>query len=204
MKAPTLRHRAATICEEAKVERPAIQMGQSGCKHYWEIDRATAQVSKGICKLCGSHKQFPNYLSDCIAGPDKESYREWQDMLATSDSAIQTLEGAEEAGVSSRDRGEGAGPLDVAPLGAWELRLCPYSVAWMLFGKKIGGLPAKMACRETEVSVGIHANTTFSRKGRVGLLLDLPSHRCLPMSWQALTHAREVSCSSPSRNRLSM
>ena len=94
MKAPTLRHRAATICEEAEVERPAIQMGQSGCKHYWEIDRATAQVSRGICKLCGSHKQFPNYLSDCIAGPDKESYQGWlikqdrQDMLATPDSSI--------------------------------------------------------------------------------------------------------------------
>ena len=94
MKAPTLRHRAATICEEAKVERPAIQMGQSGCKHHWEIDRATAQVSRGICKLCGSHKQFPNYLSDCIAGPDKESYQGWlikqdrQDMLATPDSSI--------------------------------------------------------------------------------------------------------------------
>jgi hypothetical protein len=95
MKAPTLRHRAATICQEAKVEGPAaIQTAHSSCRHYWEIERATAQVSRGTCKLCGSHKQFPNYLSDCIAGPDKESYQEWlskqewQDMLATPDSAI--------------------------------------------------------------------------------------------------------------------
>jgi hypothetical protein len=94
MKAPTIRHRAATTCEDANVERPAIQIGQSSCKHYWEIDRATAQVSRGICKLCGSNRQFPNYLSDCIAGPDKESYQGWlvkqerQDMLATPYSAI--------------------------------------------------------------------------------------------------------------------
>jgi hypothetical protein len=95
MKAPTLRHRAATICQEARVEGPAaIQTVQSACRHYWEIERATAQVSRGTCKLCGSHKQFPNYLSDCIAGPDKESYQEWlskqewQEMLATPDSAI--------------------------------------------------------------------------------------------------------------------
>jgi hypothetical protein len=96
MKAPTLRHRAATICQEAKVEGPAAtQSVHSGCRHYWEIERATAQVSRGTCKLCGTHKQFPNYLSDCIAGPDKESYQEWlskqewQDMLTpTTDSAI--------------------------------------------------------------------------------------------------------------------
>ncbi len=95
MKAPTLRHRAATANEEAKVEGPAAsETVQSGCRHYWEIERATAQVSKGVCKLCGCHKQFPNYLSDCIAGPDKESYQEWlskqewQDMLTTPDSAL--------------------------------------------------------------------------------------------------------------------
>ncbi|MDM7999486.1 MAG: hypothetical protein QUS33_05655 [Dehalococcoidia bacterium] len=94
MKAPTLRHRAATVCREGKVEGPATRTVQPACKHYWEIERATAQVSRGVCKLCGSHKQFPNYLSDCIAGPDKESYQEWlskqewQDMLATPDSTI--------------------------------------------------------------------------------------------------------------------
>jgi|GEM_PF-1490375 hypothetical protein len=95
MKAPTLRHRAATICEDAKVEGPAAtHTVQHGCKHYWDIDRATAQVSRGTCKLCGARKQFPNYLSDCIAGPDADRYQEWlskqewQDMLATPDSAI--------------------------------------------------------------------------------------------------------------------
>jgi len=95
MKAPTLRHRAATICEDAKVEGlAATHTVQPGCKHYWDIDRATAQVSRGTCKLCGARKQFPNYLSDCIAGPDADRYQEWlskqewQDMLATPDSAI--------------------------------------------------------------------------------------------------------------------
>jgi len=95
MKPPTLRHRAATVCEDAKVEGPAAtHTVQPGCKHYWDIDRAIAQVSNGTCKLCGSHKQFPNYLSDCIAGPDKESYLGWlikqerKGMPATHDSAI--------------------------------------------------------------------------------------------------------------------
>ncbi len=95
MKAPTLRHRAATVCEEAKVHTPSTtQAVQPECKHYWIIDRATAQISRGVCKLCGAHKQFPNYLSDCIAGPDKESYQEWlskqewQDMLTSSDNDI--------------------------------------------------------------------------------------------------------------------
>ena len=43
-------------------------------------------------------------------------------------------------------------------------------MVWMLFGKKIGALPAKAAWRETDVSEGIQAKTACSRNRKPGCL----------------------------------
>ena len=77
MKAPTLRQRAATVGEQARTEGPAAAEGQSDCRHYWEIETAVTQLSRGVCKLCGSYRQFPNYLPDCLTATEKERYHEW-------------------------------------------------------------------------------------------------------------------------------
>ena len=47
------------------------------CQHHWVIDMAAGPVSKGRCQTCGMHREFPNYLSDCLAGNDKETYERW-------------------------------------------------------------------------------------------------------------------------------
>ena len=65
---------AATISRDHVVqERPTNAI----CQHYWVIDMARDAVSDGICQLCGAHKEFKNYLPDCLAGMDKEKYGEW-------------------------------------------------------------------------------------------------------------------------------
>jgi hypothetical protein len=46
------------------------------CHHYWIIDSADGRVSKGVCKLCGAGKEFPNYLPDCLHTTEEE-YENW-------------------------------------------------------------------------------------------------------------------------------
>ena len=36
---------------------------QEQCVHHWLIDPPEGPVSKGVCKLCGEVKEFPNDLS---------------------------------------------------------------------------------------------------------------------------------------------
>ena len=77
----------AKLLSSPAIETPRTQNSQkphttkdSGCKHHWEIDPPTTMVSKGVCKLCGEKRQFPNLLSDCIYDPNKERLHE--DFLA--------------------------------------------------------------------------------------------------------------------------
>lgn len=51
--------------------------GQAECQHHWTIDIAAGPVSTGICQMCGTRKEFRNYLSDCLADKDKETYEGW-------------------------------------------------------------------------------------------------------------------------------
>ena len=46
------------------------------CRHYWIIERMAGSTSRGVCKLCGMHKEFKNYLVDCLQVND-EQYEEW-------------------------------------------------------------------------------------------------------------------------------
>ena len=47
------------------------------CNHHWVIDMAQGPVSKGRCELCGTNKDFHNFLSDCMANRNEESYEQW-------------------------------------------------------------------------------------------------------------------------------
>ena len=58
----------ATKCEQEHAR-------QQECDHYWVIESAEGPLSKGVCRLCGGHKEFNNYLLDCL-GENSKEYRE--------------------------------------------------------------------------------------------------------------------------------
>ena len=116
MKLSTLDDRAKPIYEEDAGEQSPVQVR---CIHHWIIGRATASVSNGVCQVCGAQKRFPNYLSDCLANPDKESYQEWlnrqewQEVTWTQGNVVTGFEGGKllpsrpENSPSRRGRGRG-------------------------------------------------------------------------------------------------
>ncbi len=40
------------------------------CTHYWVIEPPNGPISKGVCKLCGSQKEFRNWQT-------QKEYNEW-------------------------------------------------------------------------------------------------------------------------------
>ncbi|MBM4463330.1 MAG: hypothetical protein FJ012_08350 [Chloroflexi bacterium] len=46
------------------------------CRHHWVIEDAAGRASDGVCKFCGAHKAFMNYLPDCLQA-DEEEYEAW-------------------------------------------------------------------------------------------------------------------------------
>lgn len=65
----------AAVADRASVaEEPRRQ---PECQHHWTIDIAAGPVSIGICQICGTRKEFRNYLSDCLADKEKETYEGW-------------------------------------------------------------------------------------------------------------------------------
>jgi hypothetical protein len=52
-------------------------VASGSCHHHWVIDMAKGPVSKGRCEVCGTSKEFPNFLSDCLAIKNEESYEQW-------------------------------------------------------------------------------------------------------------------------------
>lgn len=58
--------------EATKANRRMVQ-----CEHFWIIETANGPVSSGVCRLCGSRREFHNYLSDCLANKDRDKFEEW-------------------------------------------------------------------------------------------------------------------------------
>ena len=50
----------AAMCEGFVEER--VEESVSRCRHHWLIDVAGGPSSKGVCRLCGTERQFRNYL----------------------------------------------------------------------------------------------------------------------------------------------
>ena len=51
---------------------------KSQCNHYWVIESPRGPTSSGICKFCGTRKEFDNW------GPDSFRYGDTSEVLATS------------------------------------------------------------------------------------------------------------------------
>jgi hypothetical protein len=49
------------------------------CRHHWIIDTPQGAMSKGVCKICGAEREFPNsaqdYLWDGESAPNPGSGR---------------------------------------------------------------------------------------------------------------------------------
>jgi len=48
--------RAANSIAETKVA--------AECRHHWIIESPQGPTSKGVCKLCGTEREFANYIPD--------------------------------------------------------------------------------------------------------------------------------------------
>lgn len=71
-----MRSNTATLperTEEASEQKRRIVQ----CEHFWVIETANGPVSSGVCRLCGSRREFFNYLSDCLADKDRDRFEEW-------------------------------------------------------------------------------------------------------------------------------
>ena len=42
---------------------PKEQATQSTCRHHWIIETSAGPTSRGVCKFCGTEKEFYNYLT---------------------------------------------------------------------------------------------------------------------------------------------
>jgi hypothetical protein len=50
--------------EAALKDREAPSTPQ--CRHHWIIDSPRGATSRGVCKVCGAKKRFPNSASDSL------------------------------------------------------------------------------------------------------------------------------------------
>ena len=41
-------------------------LAKSGCCHHWLIEGVSSPTSRGICKLCGTEREFKNHPLDCL------------------------------------------------------------------------------------------------------------------------------------------
>ena len=54
-----MRRKVKDVSEESAPE--------AGCHHYWMLERASGPVSIGVCKLCGTEREFLNSLPQIIS-----------------------------------------------------------------------------------------------------------------------------------------
>lgn len=43
-------------------EKPKEAETRNECPHYWQIESARGPTSQGVCKFCGTEKEFYNYF----------------------------------------------------------------------------------------------------------------------------------------------
>ena len=47
---------------------------QDRCHHYWILEKANGPTSRGVCKFCGTEKEFDNRPSDTWVEGDISMY----------------------------------------------------------------------------------------------------------------------------------
>ena len=41
---------------------PGKEQEDAACRHYWIIEAPTGPVSRGVCRVCNSVREFKNYI----------------------------------------------------------------------------------------------------------------------------------------------
>ena len=67
--------------EGSVVEREEEQTSQ--CRHHWLIDSPGGPTSKGVCRLCGTERQFRKYLESARWDEDGSSDQELVKTIAS-------------------------------------------------------------------------------------------------------------------------
>lgn len=47
-----------------RIEREPADKKRLTCHHYWIIEKAKGPTSRGMCKYCGSKRDFSNFIPD--------------------------------------------------------------------------------------------------------------------------------------------
>jgi hypothetical protein len=62
--------RRGTVTRERETPSPTPTESESSaegqCVHHWVIDTPAGSTSTGVCRICGEHRVFSNYVSDFI------------------------------------------------------------------------------------------------------------------------------------------
>ena len=46
----------------ATTSEDSLDLGQAECRHHWVIESPNGPMSLGVCKLCGTEREFRNSL----------------------------------------------------------------------------------------------------------------------------------------------
>lgn len=52
---------------------PLEEKDEVRCRHYWVIESPHGPTSRGVCRLCGEEKEFPNFMPDFSWDGDQSS-----------------------------------------------------------------------------------------------------------------------------------
>jgi len=53
---------------------PAETAVKDRCHHYWVLEQASGPTSRGVCKLCGTEREFDNRSADIWVEGDISMY----------------------------------------------------------------------------------------------------------------------------------
>jgi len=49
-----------TLVTTQVLEKTEATQEVSACRHYWVVEPPAGETSRGVCKLCGAARRFPN------------------------------------------------------------------------------------------------------------------------------------------------
>ena len=63
------------------------------CPHHWDVETPHGPLSRGVCRLCGEAKDFPNGIENALDFEEQEWYR--KAMFIARERQLQQQEQAE-------------------------------------------------------------------------------------------------------------
>ena len=58
------------MVQQASRPMPGKEQEDAACRHYWIIEAPTGPVSRGVCRVCNSVREFKNYIETAPWGED--------------------------------------------------------------------------------------------------------------------------------------